>query len=53
MTDAPMIAVSQTDRVLNIILNRPNDLNPLCWQVLNEIKDVLDGVSMHSMVQRE
>ena len=44
MTDAPMIAVSQTDRVLNIILNRPDDLNPLCWQVLNEIKDVLDGV---------
>ena len=44
MTDAPMIAVSQTDRVLNIILNRPDDLNPLCWQVLNEITDVLDGV---------
>ncbi len=39
-----MITVSQTDRVLNITLNRPDDLNPLCWQVLNEIKDVLDNV---------
>ncbi|MAJ54290.1 MAG: hypothetical protein CBC39_10035 [Cellvibrionales bacterium TMED79] len=39
-----MITVSQTDRVLNITLNRPDDLNPLCWQVLNELKTVLDGV---------
>ena len=44
MSDIPMITISQTDRVLNITLNRPDDLNPLCWQVLNELKTVLDGV---------
>ena len=44
MSDVSMIAVSQADRVLNITLNRPEDLNPLCWQVLNEIKAVLDEV---------
>ena len=44
MSDVSMIAVSQADRVLNITLNRPEDLNPLCWQVLNEIKVVLDEV---------
>ena len=44
VSDFAMITVSQTDRVLNITLNRPDDLNPLCWQVLNEIKDVLDNV---------
>ena len=43
MSDIPMITVSQTDRVLNITLDRPDDLNPLCWQVLNELKTVLDG----------
>ena len=44
MSDVSMITVSQADRVLNITLNRPEDLNPLCWQVLNEIKVVLDEV---------
>ena len=44
MSDVSMIAVSQADRVLNITLNRPEDLNPLCWQLLNEIKVVLDEV---------
>jgi enoyl-CoA hydratase len=37
-----MILVSQVDRVCTITLNRPDDLNPLSWQVLNEIKVVLD-----------
>jgi enoyl-CoA hydratase len=38
-----MILSSQIDRVCTITLNRPDDLNPLSWQVLGEIKDVLDG----------
>jgi enoyl-CoA hydratase/carnithine racemase len=41
MSDASMITVSQVDRVLTITLSRPDDLNPLCWQVLNEIKSLL------------
>lgn len=43
MSEASMIVTSQLDRVLTITLDRPNDLNPLSWQVLNEIAGVLDG----------
>ena len=43
MSDPAMIITTQDDRVLTITLNRPNDLNPLSWQVLNEIADVLDN----------
>ena len=42
MSDPAMIITTQDDRVLTITLNRPEDLNPLSWQVLNEIADVLD-----------
>ena len=43
MSDPAMIITTQDDRVLTITLNRPDDLNPLSWQVLNEIADVLDN----------
>ena len=43
MRDPAMIITTQDDRVLTITLNRPDDLNPLSWQVLNEIADVLDN----------
>ena len=43
MSEASMILTSQTDRILNITLNRPDDLNPLSWQVLNEISNALDS----------
>jgi enoyl-CoA hydratase len=43
MSKHSMILSSQIDRVCTITLNRPDDLNPLSWQVLGEIKDVLDG----------
>ena len=42
MSDFTMILTEQDDRVLTITLNRPDDLNPLSWQVLNEIDSVLD-----------
>lgn len=44
MSDPVMITTTQDERVLTITLNRPDDLNPLSWQVLNEIADVLDRV---------
>lgn len=44
MSDPVMITTTQDDRVLTITLNRPDDLNPLSWQVLNEIANVLDRV---------
>ena len=44
MNDQLMISVRQMDRVLTIDLNRPDELNPLCWQMLNELKAVLDDV---------
>ena len=50
MSDASMITVSQVDRVLTITLSRPDDLNPLCWQVLNEIKLLLDKVERDDTV---
>jgi enoyl-CoA hydratase len=42
MSEFTMILTEQDDRVLTITLNRPDDLNPLSWQVLNEIDRVLD-----------
>lgn len=42
MSEFTMILTEQDDRVLTITLNRPDDLNPLSWQVLNEIDSVLD-----------
>ena len=42
MREFTMILTEQDDRVLTITLNRPDDLNPLSWQVLNEIDSVLD-----------
>ena len=50
MSDASMITVSQVDRVLTITLSRPDDLNPLCWQVLKEIKLLLDKVERDDTV---
>ena len=42
MSEFTMILTEQDDRVLTITLNRPDDLNPVSWQVLNEIDSVLD-----------
>ncbi len=42
MTSPSTILTSQADRVCTITLNRPDDLNPLSWQLLNEIASVLD-----------
>ena len=42
MSEFTMILTEQDDRVLTITLNRPDDLNPLSWQVLNEVDSVLD-----------
>ena len=37
-----MTLISINDRVCTITLNRPEDLNPLSWQVLGEIDDALE-----------
>ncbi|MEK9928692.1 MAG: enoyl-CoA hydratase/isomerase family protein [Halieaceae bacterium] len=37
-----MTLISINDRVCTITLNRPEDLNPLSWQVLGEIDDTLE-----------
>lgn len=42
MSGHTMILTSQSDRVRTITLNRPDDLNPLSWQVLNEIAQELE-----------
>jgi len=42
MNNAPMTLVSINARVCTVTLNRPNDLNPLSWQVLNELGDALE-----------
>ena len=42
MNDASMVVTSQSDRVLNITLNRPDDLNPLSWEVLNALWAALE-----------
>jgi enoyl-CoA hydratase len=42
MNNAPMTLVSINARVCTITLNRPDDLNPLSWQVLNELGDALE-----------
>ncbi len=42
MSKHSMILASQEGRVCTITLNRPDDLNPLSWQVLGEIENVLD-----------
>ena len=42
MSNAPMTLISINDRVCTITLNRPEDLNPLSWQVLGEIDDTLE-----------
>jgi enoyl-CoA hydratase len=43
MSNAPMTLISINDRVCTITLNRPEDLNPLSWQVLGEIDDILEA----------
>ena len=45
-----MITGAQVDRVLPITVSRPEDLKPLCWQVLNEIKLLLDKVERDDTV---
>ena len=42
MSNAPMTLISINDRVCTITLNRPEDLNPLSWQVLGELDDALE-----------
>ena len=42
MSNAPTTLISINDRVCTITLNRPEDLNPLSWQVLGEIDDTLE-----------
>jgi enoyl-CoA hydratase len=42
MNNAPMTLVSINARVCTVTLNRPDDLNPLSWQVLNELGDALE-----------
>jgi len=42
MNDASMVVTSQSGRVLTLTLNRPDDLNPLSWQVLNELWAALE-----------
>ncbi len=42
MSKHSMILASQEGRVCTITLNRPDDLNPLSWQVLGEIENALD-----------
>jgi len=42
MNDASMLVNSQSGRVLTLTLNRPDDLNPLSWQVLNELWAALE-----------
>jgi len=42
MSNSPMTLISINDRVCTITLNRPEDLNPLSWQVLGEIDDTLE-----------
>ena len=42
MNNAPMTLVSLNARVCTVTLNRPDDLNPLSWQVLNELGDALE-----------
>ena len=37
-----MTLISINDRVCTITLNRPEDLNPLSWQVLGELDDALE-----------
>jgi enoyl-CoA hydratase len=42
MSNPLMTLISINDRVCTITLNRPEDLNPLSWQVLGEIDDTLE-----------
>jgi enoyl-CoA hydratase len=37
-----MVVTSQSGRVLTLTLNRPDDLNPLSWQVLNKLWAALE-----------
>lgn len=42
MNDASMVVTSRSGRVLTLTLNRPDDLNPLSWQVLNKLWAALE-----------
>jgi enoyl-CoA hydratase len=43
MTTSPMTLTAVRDRVCTVTLNRPDDLNPLSWQVLNELAAALEN----------
>jgi len=43
MTTSPMTLTAVRDRVCTVTLNRPDDLNPLSWQVLNELAATLEN----------
>lgn len=50
MSKHSMILASQADRVCTITLNRADDLNPLSWQVLGEIENVLDDALLDDSI---
>ncbi len=43
MTTSPMTLTAVLDRVCTVTLNRPDDLNPLSWQVLDELAGALES----------
>ncbi|MDE0310113.1 MAG: enoyl-CoA hydratase [Acidiferrobacterales bacterium] len=50
-TDAPMLYRTDSDSVATITLNRPEQYNPLSWEMLTTIQDTLDSIAQDESIR--
>ena len=49
--DAPMLYRTDTDSVATITLNKPDQYNPLSWDMLTHIQDTLDRIAQDESIR--
>lgn len=49
--DAPMLSRTDTDSIATITLNKPDQYNPLSWEMLTHIQDTLDCIAQDESIR--